>query len=858
MQSFHFYQKLLLFVGLLALVVVPNAKAQEYFLADKGTFDASIPTPEQFLGRGIGEQHTRHDLIVAYLKRLADLSPKATFQEYGKTYEGRSLVILTITSQANHARLSEIQSAHQQIANPGQEVTDFSNIPVLVNLGYNVHGNEPSSSEAALLAAYYYVASTSDEVKNTLDNAVIMIDPTINPDGRDRHTHWANMHKGNPIVTDPLDREHNEAWPGGRTNHYWFDLNRDWILAVHPESRGKLNFYHQWLPNVVTDFHEMGTNSTYFFEPMKKNGSKNPIMPKENYTTLNDIFATYYAEALDGIGSFYFTKEAFDGTYPGYGSSYPDVQGGLGILFEQASSRGHAQASENGIVTFPFTIRNQFTSSLATVKAAVAERERLLKYKQDFFKSALTNAQRDPIKAYVFGDANDPSRNRAFLDLLLMHRVEVYKANTTVTASGKRFNAENTWIVPTNQPQYRMVQTMFESYDEYQDSVFYDASAWSLIHAYGLPYGELRSGSIPLGERVTFDNNLPPKIQVEKSQYAYALVWSDYFAPKALHFLQSKGIRVKAAFKPFTAKVGDEEIDFGYGTLMIPVSTQSQSADQVHLIVQQAVSLTGVKAYPLSTGFSVRGVDLGSRYFGTLRSPSVLMPVGEGVSAYEAGEIWHVLDTRVNMPITKVDMNDFNRIDWSSYNTVVMVSGRYDLDSSQFARLRQWVAEGGTLITQRTATQWAIDRGLVKEKLRKLDRNESGRLPYVDAPEIAGAKEIGGTIFEVEVDITHPLAFGYTQPRMPVYRNSSVILEPSENAFSTVLQYTKAPHIDGFVSPENLELLKGSASLLVSRLGSGRVIMFADNPNFRGTWYGTNRLFFNALFFGNEVRIPSE
>ncbi len=855
-QFYHYFTIVLCFFSVLGFSHVLSAQA--YFYGNKGNFDSSIPTPERFLGYPIGSQHTRHDQLIAYMRTLAEASPKATLQEYARTYEGRPLTVLTITSVANHAKLQGIKAQHEMLADPSREVTSFGDIPVLINLGYNVHGNEPSSSEAAMLTAYYFVASTSEEVKTTLEEAVIMIDPVINPDGRDRHTHWANMHKGNPLVTDPLDREHNEVWPGGRTNHYWFDLNRDWLLAVHPESRGKLNFYHQWLPNVVTDFHEMGTNSTYFFEPMKVNGSKNPIMPKENYTTLNETFAGYFSEALDNIGSFYFTKEAFDGTYPGYGSSYPDVQGGLGLLFEQASSRGHAQDSENGIVTFAFTIRNQFTSSLATVKASVAERETLLRYKQNFFKLAISNAQKDPVKAYIFGDDADQGRNRAFLDLLLMHRIKVYEADKGINTDGKQFPKGKTWVVPTNQPQYRMVQTMFESYKEYQDSVFYDASAWSLINAYGLPFGTLKSGDLPLGSEVTFENNKENIPSVTKSNYAYLIEWSDYYSPKALYYLQSRGVRVKGAFKKFTAKVDGTNKEFGYGTLMVPVSYQSMSADELYLHVKNAIEMSGVKAYNLGTGYSISGVDLGSRYFVTLDKPKAIMPLGEGISSYEAGEIWHLLETRVAMPITKVDLNDLSKINWPKYNTLVMVSGNYDFDSAQIARIKQWVADGGTLITQRTATEWAIKNGLVKEKLRKIDHKEEGKLPYVDAPDKRGAKAIGGTIFETEADLTHPLAFGYTKDKMRVYRNSSVILEPSENAYSTVLQYTQNPHIDGFVSTENLEKLKGSASLIVSKAGRGRVIMFADNPNFRGTWYGTNRLFFNALFYGSNVQVPSE
>ncbi len=320
--------------------------------------------------------------IVSYLQRLADLSDKATLIEYGKTHELRPLVILIISASQNLEDIDNLQKNHLE-ALTGAASTNSGERPVFVNLGYNVHGNEPSSSEAALLSAYTLVASQSKAVDEFLKNAVIFLDPTINPDGRDRHTQWVNSYRGAAKVKDPADIEHNEGWPRGRTNHYWFDLNRDWLLGIHPESRGKLNWYHQWYPNVVTDFHEMGTNSTYFFEPMKANASKDPIMPKANYTTLNDLFAKYYVEGLDKLGSFYFTKEVFDGTYPGYGSSYPDLQGGLGILFEQASSRGHVQETIMGDVTFPFTIRNQYTSSMATLQAALENKGKLISYQKD-------------------------------------------------------------------------------------------------------------------------------------------------------------------------------------------------------------------------------------------------------------------------------------------------------------------------------------------------------------------------------------------------------------------------------------------------------------------------------------------
>jgi hypothetical protein len=290
---------------LLLLVVLfgSTLSAQDYFYQKFKPFNENIPSPEAFLGYGIGEHHTRHDLIVAYLEKLAEVSDRASIQYYGKTHEGRKLVMLTISAPENLNNLEQLQEAHLAFTDPSKSVSNYGEVPIFINLAYNVHGNEPSSSEAALLSAYTFVASENSEILSYLKNSVIFIDPTINPDGRDRHSQWANTYQGTPEVADPQDAEHNEYWPGGRTNHYWFDLNRDWLLGINPESRGKLNWYHQWYPNVVTDFHEMGTQSTYFFEPMKDNASWDPIMPKENYEDLNTLFGNEFAKALDSIGS---------------------------------------------------------------------------------------------------------------------------------------------------------------------------------------------------------------------------------------------------------------------------------------------------------------------------------------------------------------------------------------------------------------------------------------------------------------------------------------------------------------------------------------------------------------------------
>jgi hypothetical protein len=838
------------FTLICTFVIINSIAAQEYFYKDKAPFNAEIPTPEEFLGHSVGEHHTRHDLIVAYLTKLAEISDRASIQIYGKTHEKRKLVMFTVTSPKNLKNLENIKLDHLLFINPTESAKNYDEVPVIIQLGYNVHGNEPSSSEAALLTAYTLVASNSEEVKNYLDKSVIFIDPTINPDGRDRHTQWVNQYQAKTLVSDNIDAEHTEAWPGGRTNHYWFDLNRDWLLAVHPESQGKLKWMHTWYPNVVTDFHEMGTNSQHFFEPMKPIGSLDPIMPKENYEDLNNLFAPYFANALDKVGSLYFTKESFDGTYPGYGSSYPDLQGGLALLFEQASSRGHVQDTDYGKITFPFTIRNQYISTFATIKAAVENKGYLRKYQQEFFKASLTKKAKSGFLGYEFKEKYDQNRKKAFIEQLLTHKIKVYKDGDTYT-------------VPLKQPQHRMVQTMFETYSQFRDSVFYDASAWSIANFYNIKYKGVKS--VKLGSEVTSLEGIVKNIKIEKSTYAYIVNWDDYNSPAALYYMQSKGLKVASAFKPFTINTTNGEINFNYGSLLIPVSKQEKTTEEVYKIILEAQERFKIPVFGSNSGYSIKGIDLGSNNFRVLKKPKLAMLIGEGVNSYEAGEVWHLLDTRIHMPITKIRMNNYREVKLDKYNTLVMVSGDYSvLDSLQRQKLKNWTAKGNTLITIAGGSKWLIDKKMVKESLIKKDslkaekeEKVTKRLPFVEASEHLGRERLGGAIFEVDLDVTHPLGFGYRSSKLPVYKNNMVFLVPSKNPYATVAKYSENPHIDGFISKNNLDnFIKPAASLLVSSIGKGRAVLFADNPNFRGAWYGTNKLFLNALFLGHEINVP--
>tara|TARA_B100000073_G_scaffold164623_1_gene136273 strand:- start:2324 stop:4846 length:2523 start_codon:yes stop_codon:yes gene_type:complete len=830
------------------LLCLNNLIAQDYFLKNNGPYNENIQSPEEFLGYEIGFEHTRHDLIIAYLNYLSNASKKAEIIKYGESHEGRDLIMLTVSSTNNLSNLDKIKQEHLKYTVPKSNLEVNKNLPVIINLGYGVHGNEPSSAEAAILAAYTLVASENIKIKRLIENSVVFIDPTINPDGRDRHSQWVNQYKSINLVADSNDAEHNEMWPKGRTNHYWFDLNRDWLLAINPESRGKLKWFHSWYPNVVTDFHEMGTNSNYFFEPMKRNASLKPLIPDENYSVLSPIFAEYYVKALDSIGSFYYTKESFDETYPGYGSSYPDVQGAIAILFEQASSRGHLQETNYGTMSFGFTIRNQYLSSIATVEAAVDNKDLLRDYQRRFFNSSVNEFKNEKIKAYEFGDMYDQNRNKAFIDKLLMHKIKVY-------------NSKGKFVVPVNQGQSRMVKNFFETHSKYVDSVYYDASAWSVSNIYNMKSKKLKSF---FGEsEIKSTENFIKNIKVNKSNYAYILDWDDYNAAAALNLLQKNEIITYSAFKPFSVKVnGTKSIKkFNYGSVLIPVSKQNISSEKLFSIVKEMQEKYDVPVYNSESGYSINGIDLGSNNFRINKPVKVAMLIGEGVNSYEAGEVWHLLDTRIGMPLTKIRLDQFSRISLEKYTTLVMVSGSYDqLDNKQIDKIKNWIEEGNTLITIAKGSSWAIESDLINETLVKSKNDTTySRKRYVDASEHIGRERIGGIILNADLDLTHPLAFGYNDKSIPVYKNNNVFINKTKDDYSSVAIYSEDFHIDGYISELNRkEYIPGAASLIVSNVGSGRVIVFADNPNFRGTWYGTNKLFLNAIFLGDNISVPSK
>ena len=837
-------------LGSLWLLAAPAFAQSAYFFPKAGDFDPAIPTPQQFLGYEIGSRYTRHDQLVAYFDELAKHSDKIKVERIGSSYEGRPLLIATVTSAQNQQQLDTLRRQHVTLADPAQPLSAAGNSPVVVWLGYSVHGNETSSGEAALLTAYYLVASRSAETAQWLDRAVVLFDPAQNPDGRDRAASWHNAYASSPASSDPADKEHVEPFPQGRTNHYFTDLNRDWLALTQQDTRPKIAYFHQWYPNVQIDFHEMGKDSTYYFEPSPAS-MHSPLLPASSYEW-NKTLAKYHAQSLDALGSLYYTGENFDNFSPVYGSTYPDFHGAVGVTVEQASSRGRVQESVNGLLTFPFTIRNQVATGLGTVRGAVTERDGLLKLQKEFFQSALKQANQQPVKAFVFGDANDPGLTRRLLDLLLQHQITVQALTASVTVDGQRFEPGSAYVVPTAQPQFRLVHSIFAETPPIKGDVFYGSTSYAIAPAYGLAFAGSRS-RVAAGERISA---LPPErggVSGGQAGYAYVFDWRDYNASRALYALQAKGVVTRAAFQPFTAATAGGEQAFARGSVVIPVAGQTLAGDALLAAVEEVARSSGVQVHALASGQSRGGIDLGSDSVKALRKPAVALVMGEGVSATEIGSAWFLLDQQVQLPASKLDPAQLGKVNLDRYTTIVLSGGTYSgVDAAAVAALKRWINAGGSLVTYGSAAKWAIEQKLSDEVLGAEEKEPDGaRRAFGDQRDIAAIERVSGNILSADVDTSHPLGFGLPRTELAVNKENGISFKPSRNAFSTVVRIDEAPRVNGYLSESNRTRVAGVAWLLVSPQGQGNVVLFADDPAHRKYWHGTERLLLNAVFFGN-------
>ena len=861
-MSLHRRTVLPLLIAAATVFAAPGvAQAQSsYFFpqaSQAAAFDASIPTPEQFLGYPIGSRFTRHDQLVAYFQELARHSDKISVREIGRSYEGRPLLIATVTAASNQARLEQIRQQHATLVDPAQPRSAAGDSPVVVWLGYSVHGNETSSGEAAMLTAYYLVANRSAETQQWLQQAVVLFDPAQNPDGRDRAGNWHNAWASDPASSDPADKEHVEPFPQGRTNHYFTDLNRDWLALTQRDSRPKVEVFHQWYPNVQIDFHEMGKDSTYYVEPSPKS-MHSPLIPAASYE-FNKTLAKYHAQSLDALGSLYYTGENYDNFSPVYGSTYPDFHGAVGVTVEQASSRGRVQESVNGLLTFPFTIRNQVATGLGTVRGAVTERSGLFDLQKTFFQSALKQAGQQPVKSFVFGDAHDPALTRRLLELLLLHRIQVQALPRDVSVDGQAFKAGSAYVVPVQQPQFRLVHSIFAETPPIKGDVFYGSTSYAIAPAYGVAFAGSRS-RIDGGAVVAELPAASGGVVGGQATFAYVIDWRDYSAGRVLAELQGKGVLARAAFKPFTAGTAQGDVAFAAGSIVIPVAGQSLQGAALLDAVNAATRTAGVQAHALASGRSREGIDLGSDSVKALRKPAVALVMGEGVTATEIGSAWFLLDQQLHLPASKLDPQQLGKVPLDRYTTLVLSGGNYaGVDATAVAALKRWVQAGGSLVTYGSASKWAIEQKLADgEKLGKdEDAADESRRAFGDQRDIAAIERVSGNILSADADTSHPLAFGVPRRPLSVNKENAVVLQPSANPFSTVVRIDSPPRVNGYLSERNRSRVAGSAWLLVSAQGQGNVVLFADDPAHRKYWHGTDRLLINAIFFGNLVN-PSK
>lgn len=842
---------------ILSVVLVNNTgmlsqPANDYFLPGIA-YDKNIPSPAEFLGYEIGDRHVSHDQLVSYFSMLAQKSPRVKYETYGRTHEGRSLTLAIITSEKNIGRIDEIRAKHLLNCDPSSSQNiDLSEEPVVVWLSHSIHGNEASGANSSMLTAYYLAAGQGKEVEDILASTVILIDPSTNPDGLQRFSTWVNSHQSYQVNTDPLSREHQEIWPGARSNHYWFDLNRDWLPLEQPESENRIKALQIWKPNILVDLHEMGSNSTFHFSPGEPQ-RVNPLIPGENQE-LTKKLAEDYASSFDRIGSLYFSAEQYDDYYIGRGPTYMDMNGGVSLLFEQASARGIAQTTENGLLTFRFAIRNQVTGALSTIKTAYRLRKDFLSYQRTYYVTALTEAKKSQKKAYIFGSEYDRNMTYNMARLLNTHGIASYALGRDITAGGKNFKASSAYVVPLDQPQYRLIESIFEVRKTFADSIFYDVSAWNIPMAYNLPFESIDAKIFTAdlkGE--PFSGSLKPKgsFLAANNAYAYALSWSDYYSPASLYKLLAKNITVKVASSPIETKQSGV---LERGTLIIPLGTINDK-EEVEKTLAEVSNKYGINVTTLITGDNSK-YDLGSPKLIKLEKPRIIILTEEGVNGISAGQLWHLFDTRYDMPVTLIPIKSLSSVNLYNYNTLIMPDGSYRFDDNMVQKIRSWVAAGNTIIGLEKASQWLASSKLAN--IEFLPGKDIKAETYEASILAEAAQEVPGTIFEESLDLTHPLCFGFHDSRVPVYKDNSIIQKVADlNSLNYPAKYTDNPLLSGY-SPKGFgKSLTGTPSFGVFQLQQGRVVAFYNNPVFRGYWRGSNRFLANAIFFSKAIKFSA-
>ena len=847
---------------------------------DRLTFPANLSNPEilsprQYLGYRLGERFTEYARSVAYFDYLAEQSPRLQVERYGSTYEGRPLLLVTATSESNMNRLEAIRANQLALVDSwqgdgAQVQTLLADQPVINSYSFNIHGNEASSTEAAMQVAYELATTEDAQTIEALSNSVVLLFVSINPDGRDRYVYWYNGMARSTGGQEPRDLEHYAPFPNGRTNHYWFDLNRDWVWGVHPESRGHTRAYQRWMPNVHTDYHEQGYDANYFTVPGTT--PRNLLLP-DSYESWADTFGRANIAAFDAQGISYFTRDRFDFFYPSYGSSYPSVMGAIGMLTEQGGiAAGRAVETEDGFVlTLRQRIWDHFTTSMAQIKTAAANREALQQYSLNAWNPL--NSKQETT-AYLVENDGSPYFND-FLQMMLLNGVIVERTTEELTANSRSFreldgvrertHPEGSLIIGTEQARHLFINSIMTNDIAIEDSVMYDMSTWSAPLAYNL-------------EAFSFDSPVQvetePVTIIERSGgvsgpndgpvYAYVIDWSQRNAPQALALLWQNDVRVRSALEPFTTNEGTE---YSAGSLIVLRGRNLEIENDLSPLMQEMAEDLGLHIERFTTGRMRAGNDLASSRNFPLREPQVALLVDEPFDTYTSGQIYFLFDWETQLPITRIRTSvlrqtavpkfgqRYGYADLFDYDVLILPdANNLDevFDQEQRKVLMDWISGGGTLVTVgESAEFFTAENDFTSQEINSPERDTSEAasfVPFAQRTDYYGKKNVPGTALHATLDITHPLAFGMS-PQVYTLKFGSSSLQP-EAGLQTVGRYrTDSTGLvaSGYAPSDATDRLAGNTWAGVRQIGQGQLVYLLDNPHYRMFWRGPSRLMQNAV-----------
>lgn len=867
------------FLSIWILVVMARPVLSQELLYPFSSYDPKILKPSEFLGYELGEHFSYHSQIEAYLQLLDALSDRAELIEYGKTYERRPLYLLLISAPQHLASKDSIKKNIRRLVDTRK--TDdatakkiIESLPAVVWNSYNVHGNEASSSEAAMVVAYNLIAGQDSLVDAILQNEIIIIDPMVNPDGRERYVQWVNS-KQTRFQSDPIADEHNEPWPRGRYNHYLFDLNRDWAWMTQIETQSRIKAFHEWMPVFHGDYHEMSPNESYYFAP--------PALPLNTNLDMTlvqkwmEIYGKGWADEFDKRGWSYFTKEVFDLHYPGYGDSWPTLNGAVGVTFEQAGGGAGPvyKRADGTLLRLRERIAHHWITSLSTLKTTLKfKNERLSDFYQ-FWKNAIAGADKEKYKAYVIPPQADAGRVWEMIFLLVQQGLEVYRSDRTLNISRvsgilddkpsiKNFPSES-YIIPLKQPQRRFLQSLIELQHSVKDSIFYDISAWSVPIAFNVDcYKSEIDVDVSAFRKITLADKPEGKIIGGVSHYAYIINWSNLNAAKAVTELLNKNYKLSFASEQF--RISGMNFERGSIVVFVGKNADKNVLEDVTLIAKK----TGVDITATPTGWAEKGADLGSSKFINLSKPKILLVSDDPVSPIQFGSLWFMLDREYPLDYTTVSAGRFDHIQLSGYTTIILPEsyGNYasfiGKDGQQ--KLKDWINAGGTLIAMGEGAAFAgkNQSGLTellmnneKKTEDKSDREKQDerelkqRIKYMarrEREQFEQSNSFPGTILKIKIDTSHPLGYGYDDSPLYVMKASDESFVLTQRGYNVGL-FTKEAMVGGYANAAMINRIADTAYLLDEPLGQGHVIAFSDDPNFRWFWKGTSRLMLNALFF---------